>query len=448
MKNKIAKYALLALTSVLLVTASCKKWIDPSINDSPDALTTVPMNLILPAIQVDFGFEAGTFDLVGYSAIFMNYFAGVDRQAQAYDAYTVNAGDVNNIWGSYYSGVMEDCKKLIDQANTPGFVSPYYSGIGKIMMATSLGNMTSVFGDIPYSEAFQGTAILQPKFDSQQAIYTAIQGLLDEAITELSVAPANNYYPVQNDLIYGGYKYPLVQWTKAAYTLKARYAMHLSKKGDAAAATAALAALANGLTSSFEDGVVPFSTATPTEYNPLFQFNDQRSGYIESDPDFSTLLTGDPRHDALANAVVTNNAWCQQNTPVPLITYTEAEFLLAEASLINGDAAGAAAAYNNGLTASLNQLGVFDQTWFDANKMTAATITRNAIITAKYIAICPSLEAFTDYRRTGFPVLTPNAGNNNGNVIPVRLPYPTNEVNYNQNTPKNVNLNTVPWAFQ
>jgi len=42
MKNKITKYISPVLISILLVTVSCEKWIDPKINDNPDALVSVP----------------------------------------------------------------------------------------------------------------------------------------------------------------------------------------------------------------------------------------------------------------------------------------------------------------------------------------------------------------------------------------------------------------------
>jgi hypothetical protein len=60
------------------------------------------------------------------------------------------------------------------------------------------------------------------------------------------------------------------------------------------------------------------------------------------------------------------------------------------------------------------------------------------IITQKYIAwIGNGIEAFNDYRRTGYPVLAlpQNATGDNPNVIPTRLPYTNQELSRNPNAP-------------
>ena len=76
-----------------------------------------------------------------------------------------------------------------------------------------------------------------------------------------------------------------------------------------------------------------------------------------------------------------------------------------------------------------------------------ATLTGNfqkdleTIITQKYIALFLQPEVWSDYRRTGFPVIplaqnATNAANPNG-LIPRRIPYPQNEQSLNKNTPSN-----------
>ena len=58
------------------------------------------------------------------------------------------------------------------------------------------------------------------------------------------------------------------------------------------------------------------------------------------------------------------------------------------------------------------------------------------IITQKWIAqYWVGMEAWFDYRRTGFPVLHVGAGHDNNGQLPVRYPYPTlvlslNSANY------------------
>jgi hypothetical protein len=50
------------------------------------------------------------------------------------------------------------------------------------------------------------------------------------------------------------------------------------------------------------------------------------------------------------------------------------------------------------------------------------------IITQKWLAnIVNGYEGWIEYRRTGFPVLKTIAASLNNNLIPVRMPYPTDE---------------------
>jgi hypothetical protein len=67
----------------------------------------------------------------------------------------------------------------------------------------------------------------------------------------------------------------------------------------------------------------------------------------------------------------------------------------------------------------------------------------NVLISQKYLALFTQPEVWVDYRRTGFPVLTPAIGGatgfNPGGGIPRRLPYPISEITYNAgNVPANV----------
>jgi hypothetical protein len=62
------------------------------------------------------------------------------------------------------------------------------------------------------------------------------------------------------------------------------------------------------------------------------------------------------------------------------------------------------------------------------------------IMLQKYLAMFASIESWTDYRRTGYPVLTPNEGGdhnqNPGGAVPRRFAYPQTERLYNQHFPE------------
>jgi hypothetical protein len=72
-------------------------------------------------------------------------------------------------------------------------------------------------GDIPYS-AFSIIANNKPKFDKQSEVYSQLQILLDNAITNLTGS-----IPAGLDIYYQG---DVTKWTQLAYSLKARYYLH------------------------------------------------------------------------------------------------------------------------------------------------------------------------------------------------------------------------------
>ena len=247
-----------------LIFSACEKWIDTEINVNPDAPTDVPMSTILPAIQVNMAYNTvGGNDISRITAIWLQYLQGIARQSQSQADYNVREGDINNQWTSNYAESMMNLKILMDKA---AGVHPHYMGIAQILMAQSLGLTTDFWNDIPYTEAFQGDANLTPAFNTQEEIYGILQQLLTDGIANLQIA--GNYEAVDGDMMYGG---DLAMWTKAAYALKARYSLHLSKINPQTAYAGVLANLPMAFTSNSDDLEFIFGT-TSSEANPLWQF--------------------------------------------------------------------------------------------------------------------------------------------------------------------------------
>jgi hypothetical protein len=478
MKNKILKLGAIAM--VFIVFTSCEKWIDTDMNNDPNNPEKANYNAVLPSIEASLAYQFGG-DISRPVAIWMQQYSGVGNQAIAYDVYNFTQSDVNNVWYyAMYSGPMADLSRMIKQAAVEG--APHYQGVAEVLMALSLGTMTDLFGDIPYSKAFDGdNEKFKPAFDSQESIYTSINKLLDDAIVHLGAAESL-FSPGVEDLIYGG---DLNLWIAAANTLKARYALHLSKVPGSDAYNKALVALANGFTSFSDDMQFAFGSKS-NELNPAYQFfmND-RYGDIYMGAFFVDTLSGDPRFNSFVDTTgaaddpsigVGSNPgmadgfampgpfYHSEDSPVPFITYAEVKFIEAEALLMTGNAAGAATAFNDAVTSSvkkvednLSKKQLKDSTrianqaaWLAANASeTAATITLGKIITQKYIALYTQPETFVDYRRTGYPQLTPAADAATvDKQIPRRWPYPTSERLYNADNfapYKSVTISTPVW---
>lgn len=440
----------------MVFTGSCKKWIDQDINVDPNNPSDVTLAVLLPSAEAGAGYATGG-DLKYGASIWMQQMAGGANQPLAYDRYVFTQSDVDNVWKwNMYAGAMMDCHDMIIKAEAQK--CPYYGGMAKVLMAYLLGCTTDLWGSVPYSEAFQGVDNLTPAYDSQETIYATLNTLLDGAIADFAKTEADNLVlPGGEDLIYGG---DISTWNMAAHALKARYALHLSKRNGAAAYTAALAELADAFTSNAEDFEFTFGSSS-NENNPLFQFNDQRTYDIVTGANLvdSLVARADPRLPLLIDGTdgyvgthpgqadgwsLIGPYYASPNSPVPFISYVECKFIEAEA-LLPTDANAAATAFNDAVKASLAKFGVSDPAWEAIwAAETGATITLEKIIQQKYYALCFQLEVYNDWRRTGFPVLQP-APNGVLSEIPRRYPYPTSEKLYNGDNMPDVSLTTHVW---
>jgi hypothetical protein len=451
----------LGIVAVLIVmTVSCKKWIDPDINTDPSKPTDVNVNAILPIATAGMGYTAGG-DLKYAACMWMQQMAGAANQPLAYDNYVYTQSDVDNVWKwNLYAGPMMDCYRIIQKANAEG--SPYYAGIAKVMMAYQLGCVTDLWGNVPYSQAFQGSANLTPAYDSQEQIYDSLFSLLDHAVLDFQ-ASENFRQPGADDLIYHG---NLEHWTKAAYALKARYKLHLCKRNGISAYNDALTALNSAFTTNFDDFELNFGIAS-NENNPLYQFNNQRGDIVVGAYLVDTMLAhNDPRIELFVDgsygylgsapgegnidASYIGSYYASANSPVPFISYVECKFIEAECKFKTGDFGGAASAYNTAIKSSFAKLFITDTAAANlayeaiyANE-TGDSISLEKIMQQKYFALCFQLEVYNDWRRTGLPVLQP-AVSGVISEIPRRYPYPSSERLYNSSNVPDVTLTTKVW---
>lgn len=106
--------------------------------------------------------------------------------------------------------------------------SLFLKGVSLTMQAMWFGFQTSLWGDVPYTQANQGTGNLQPEFDLQRDVFTGIIADLDRANTYLkSAGTVKSAVLSQADLLYKG---DVLKWRKFANSLRARYLMRLSEK--------------------------------------------------------------------------------------------------------------------------------------------------------------------------------------------------------------------------
>jgi len=446
--KKINKFLL--IVAITIGFASCSNWIDTDLNVDPDAPSKVPLKFMLPTIQANMAYELGGNDLVRTTHIWMQFFDGIARQSFNEGGYTYKGADCNNLWNSIYATILADAKLLAEEAEAQG--SPHFKGVAQILTAVTLAHTTDLWGDIPYSEALDPEN-RTPKLDAQQSIYVSIQTLLDDAIVNLS--KTDNAIALSGDMMFGG---NTARWIKAANALKARYTLQLSEVNGNAAATQALTYLAAALADNSDNFKFNFGN-NPSEYNPIKQFMDQRSGDIAMSSTFIDRLnaTSDPRRSFYATAVggayIGSEPGSQSdpaavsapgtfiasgNSPVYFMTFAEQKFIEAEANFRLGNLTPALDAYKAAVAASvLLVTGNANTAWLDANinNETTATLTLEKIMVQKATALYGQLQPYNDFRRTGFPSDLKKPINAPNNIPPVRYPYPEEEKTYNPNIP-------------
>jgi len=460
--KKIIKLGIFIL--LITIVSSCSKWIDPDINVDPDAPASVTMGLLLPSIESDLAYSlvSGN-DVTRPQSMWMQQTTGIARQSLAQGTYLFRSNNVSNLWSTVYSSIGMDIKVLLDQAAEKE--SPHFAGVAKILMAYNLGMATDMWGDIPYTEAFQGKANLTPKFDSQEEIYNTIQTLLDEAINDLS--SNDNKVGLSGDYIYGG---KLEDWINAANALKARYYIHLTEvdAGNYAKALAS-ASKAFELGDGFKDMKFVWDDSE-SGANPLYQFLRDRTGDLVMGKTFIDMMLdiNDPRLPAFAtfakdttlyrgsgmaeidkDASLPGPAVASRNSPSYFIMLAELYFIKAEAELAGGDETAAKADIKAAINASMDSYGVSPGTWVD-DYCTANVDTKSGdelkkeLFKQKYIALFYQQEVWTDFRRSNNIiglVKNPNADND----FPARYPYAQSSISYNPNTPDFGTINNKLW---
>jgi len=443
-------YFVIAVLYLVSLT-SCKKYLD--VNTDPNRPVDVKESLILPPVQMLISQNINASGDASLSIILQQYLQviALNQVAPNQGTYLMYSVDMDGDWNNVYVRTLNNLNILNVKASGNG--NSKYAAIAKILTAYCLGYATDAWGDIPYSQAFKGTENPKPAYDSQQQVYTQIQQLLDQAIEDANKNAGTS--PGADDFMYAG---DMSKWKKLAYTLKARYYMHLSKAPGAAAATQAqlaLTALNSGMQSNADDCKIAFSGAAGAE-NPWQQNFLPASTLVLANTFVEGFKTrNDPRlSKMIAPAVQTglftgreiglNDIGSLQSYSIPaafyaganannyLVNYTEALFLKAEATHVISGAAAAQPIYQDGVRKHMEKVGVATA---DINSYLAARGTLNStnalrlIMEEKAISNFLNAENFTDWRRTGFPTIT--KVKNALTDIPRRVLYPNSEITAN-----------------
>lgn len=433
MFRKIYAIAIIALAIGL---TSCENYFG-DINVNPNSPTDASVDVILTSAEVEVADIYGG-DFSRYSSILTQHAEGVARQWSSTNNYTgYEPANFNTAWENTYANILNELKLLESKANAAGF--NHYEGVSKILMAFHLMNATDVWGDMPYSQAFQGLDNIKPTFDTQEAIYAEVFNLLSAGITLLG-QDAGGQALGGDDVIYGG---DTDAWIAAANAITARGRLHLALV-DNANYSAALTAAGNAFADASNEMTLQYTTAAQGQW---YRFNDGRTGDIEFHPTYAALMqaTADThRYNLLSATFNTSHPYFVAAYEQPMITYREMKFLEAECLMETGGSdADIHAAWTAGVEAAFAHFGLSGNyaEFMANNDPGVGGVTKEHIMVQKSIALYGTMEPYTDWRRTDIPTLTPN----DGVAIPVRFPYGVEEIQFNGDNVPSVSVTDPLW---
>ena len=483
MKKNLTTLAI-ALCGLSLLTGCDKGFED--LNTNPDASNVIRPEYVFTKSQYD---AAGNM-ITGLQGT-MQYTTSYNDVASWGSKYIFNQGTAPyTVFSNAYPNEINEIGEVIRAVEKdPAQVNKL--AVARIWRVYAFSKITDLYGDIPYTQAGLGytQSLFKPKYDAQKDIYADMLSELEKSVALFDASKATFGAA---DLVYGG---DITKWKKFAYSLMLRLGMRMTKPDAASAETWVKKAIAANLLVTEDADIAKITylaSGQVINQNPLAYWM-LNSDYLKADgssnPEggkfhetFINYLkkTGDPRLPVLSVVYVggkpNNDPAIQKgmvatipntkpsdfvtysepnpatllklNAPMLILTNAEVNFYLAEAA-VRGWYTGktAAAAYDAGVKASMRQWALFGADGVIPQASIDAYATANALKTGTtasqleqiynqfWVSVFPnSQEVFLNWRRTGYPALTPNnyPGNITGGKIFRRMLYPASEENLNK----------------
>ncbi|WP_312397915.1 SusD/RagB family nutrient-binding outer membrane lipoprotein [Chryseobacterium sp.] len=491
MKNSIKSLFVVGL----LALTSCESSLD-TINENPNDQASIDPKFLLTYVSKD------AFQVNGDNMYASRMLIGTDGE----NVYQYMKWNTTS-FGIYSTGLLNTVKMMEEAAKIN---NKNYQAIGKFYRAYYFYNLSLKLGSIPYTEAVKGeSGITQPKYDSQETVMAGILSELKEANDLI-----NTNDKIEGDIVYNG---DATKWKKLINSYRLKILLSLSKKTTVGTYTIAteFASIAGSqplMSSITDNGELKFADAADSRYTMfnnsgygsslymadyfinmfkdrqdprLFTFAAQTTGAKEAGKpltDFTGYNGGNPTSSYSDNAALitakniskVNDRFYKDatNEPSNILSYSELEFIMAEASARGWITSSAKTHYDNAIKANFT----FYQTYvknpnqyfagFDVNQYLATPLVvyntsaslpnqLEKIMTQKYMTMFHQGQwtSYQDYLRTGYP----NYPLQTGVTAPFRFRYPQTEYNYNSSNLQsaltsqyggNDNINSKPWWLQ
>ncbi|NJL76267.1 MAG: SusD/RagB family nutrient-binding outer membrane lipoprotein [Saprospiraceae bacterium] len=481
--KKLIHYSVLVL--LLFTFNACEEGFD-DLNENKVSPTSINPVFILNDAIINTSFPGGT----------LVYEIGIVQQIVSPNSGVLTGANYNqdnrNVtssnWQRYYRSVIKSTRDVINRVQDDPARSNLLN-MARILQANAFMILADTYGDVPYLEGGKGftAQITLPKYDAQQVIYT-------DLITELQSAAAalDASKPIESaDVLYAG---DIAKWKKLGYSLLLRAGMRLSKADAAKAQQTVSAAFQGGVITSnadnalvrhdnnFQNGIgATLNGAEANNFylvqgfvNYLKNTNDPRLGAIavryvgaksgpeqradkaSSDPALqigmpmgfdNSGIAGVAAAEGLASfydySQLDRTRMAKLNAPMFLVTAAQTQLLLAEAAQRGWVSGAVETFYTNGVRAHIEQMGSYDPKSAVAPEAIDAYLVANPFVPANALeqintqywvaSFLNGPEVFANFRRSGFPVLTPNPfpGKDIKGDFIRRLTYPDSEISVN-----------------
>lgn len=502
-KHKLSLIILLGVI-VSLFLASCDKGFE-EMNKNPNAYTMAD-NAKLFTTSIIRTAGTGTPDRnrtnIKYFAGAMQYMASLGTNWSGDKRIEQNQyGDLfNTIYGTHLKTTIQVISNTEGNSDAVNLNS-----MAKIWKVYTLHRATDIYGDVPYTEAGLGyiDGNFKPKFDKQSDIYPMMLTELEDAIKQFDASKSTIGI---NDVIYQG---DLIKWKTFANSLMLRLGMRMSEVDPSRSQEWVKKAIAGGVMQNNNDIAKLDHLAGNGNTQNWDAFELKRESFPESNrgtgevklsktlidalqirkdprlPFYATLWEGNILSQQAIKLPITTNPILQKglpngydvstmqqvvpgfqksqladysepnsgtisslNAPTIFISYSEVEFLLAEAALRGWGPGTVSQHYNAAIKANLESTVLFPgdivisqadiDTYLAENLLSVNSFDgqMEQIYTQFWLAhfmYLDNFEAYSTWRRTGYPKLIPTnyPGNFTGGKPMVRLRYPNEEATLN-----------------
>ncbi len=272
MKKKLLYiFSVLALSTPL---TSCDDFLD--INRNPNAAEVVDPKLLFSNASVNWINSRSGGDLFIPTALAGQSITSGGNNPTGWgipseEQYEVSTFSIGNTWRANYTSVGSNLKEAIRLAESAVPAKINAAAQSKVMLAMVVYETTVLYGDIPFSEAWDVT-IPAPKFDPQPQVLEGVLGLLDEAIAQFDEAASPTLTIIDYDLFYKG---DLAKWKKLAKSVKLRTLLTMVDKDPSKAAAIGALMTEGGMINSAADNFLVKYEGTASRKNPKFALGEQ-----------------------------------------------------------------------------------------------------------------------------------------------------------------------------